>query len=352
MTDTDDSSASQTSCTELRALNNQSATSTIRHVAPVPTVDRVPVEPPVPTQEQDRTATQQRVERASNLPTPASSHKQQQQIGMRTGERINQLVHELQQDAPDALKIVPRIQFESPLAFSFVQECIMQGACDVQYPYFTPEAEQQARALLHASSRDYEETHMLRTPLFEEPECANGDACQIFNLKMPPHEGQRKPLIAYFYEYEWPPFVRSLQQYKREGGERPALPREAMQCLLCLRATATRVVMQARIQNLSYTTGKGAVDTVHAVPIYNLVDQPGQYPAEACWFPTPEVYHGIMLPLVRLDLFGFVATYVPEQQALQLKQRIPSVTADSLRSKHATKGTSNSTHATVLSRPN
>jgi len=266
-------------------------------------------------------STDSRKNQSSSRASKVSSHDTQRVVA-----RINTMIKELspQEQGHPALQQVPHLHGPSALTFAFVRRRLARTAADTNYPYFSPRLVDKARAELHVSSREYEETNMLRTPVRSEPACTNGDECEVFNLVLPPHEGTLKPLVAYFYQPEWDTFQHQLTLHLNNGAPAPEPPRQGMQCLLCLRSLATRTVMQARLQNLTYTV-EGNVPIMHAVGFYNQVNVQGEYPSESCWLPLPAAYHGVLMPIVRHDVFGFVAEYVPQQSCIKLRQVLPSL---------------------------
>ena len=69
-------------------------------------------------------------------------------------------------------------------------------------------------------------------------------------------------------------------------------PKETKPCLLCLRAEIYSKFIETRCN------ANGCISDVNYATIGNIVGQPGEYTVEACFLSRPELYEGVLHPIV------------------------------------------------------
>ena len=80
--------------------------------------------------------------------------------------------------------------------------------------------------------------------------------------------------------------------YERIGANGWNWPKETKPCLLCLRAEIYSKFIETRCN------ANGCISDVNYATIGNIVGQPGEYTVDSCFLSRPELYEGILHPVV------------------------------------------------------
>jgi hypothetical protein len=81
-------------------------------------------------------------------------------------------------------------------------------------------------------------------------------------------------------------------EYERIAANGWNWPKETKPCLLCLRAEIYSRFIETRCN------ANGCISDVNYATIGNIVGQPGEYTASACFLSRPELYEGVLHPVV------------------------------------------------------
>jgi hypothetical protein len=194
-------------------------------------------------------------------------------------------------------------------------------------PYLPHELMSEVRNLLVSSPRVHEEKNALRCAMDNEPACCNRQCCVKF---IPGYVNDVKyRMIAYFTAAEWAAYETSMVKYRANGGVEPALPTQPRLCLLCLRKNVASVVIGLQNDNCQFPT------TIQQKPLLverleNLVDIPGEYPAEYCVQPftsTKTTFYNGVPSHIALPLFTRMSFVVSSNGQIRVNQNIPAVDA-------------------------
>ena len=164
-----------------------------------------------------------------------------------------------------------------PYDFPFIRSLIQQAPCDTLSPEDTRHKEQ-IRENIEVVTREYEE-EFLREPLNNERPCVMGDNCQGHQLYHIDADGFT------LREFLLP---SEMAEFKRTG----RLPEDGRLCLMCKRTEIARAFINVRAD------GQGVKETVVLQDYRNIVGIPGEYCVQDCILSSPNIYQGLLDPVV------------------------------------------------------
>ena len=163
-----------------------------------------------------------------------------------------------------------------PYDYPYVRALLQQKPSDTLSPEDVKHKET-VRVSIQVVTRAYEEQY-LREPIGKERHCIMGDQCQGLHL---PHVKDGFVLREFLLPSE-------EEEYKRTG----KLPGEGRLCLMCKRSEIARAFINVRAD------GMGVKSNVVLQDYRNVVGVEGEYCLEDCILSSPNIYQGILDPIV------------------------------------------------------
>lgn len=164
-----------------------------------------------------------------------------------------------------------------PYDFPYVRALIQQKPCDTLSPEDIKHKEH-VRCTIQVVTRAYEENY-LREPTGKERSCIMGDQCQGMHL---PHVNENAFVLREFL------LPTEEEEYNRTG----KLPAEGRLCLMCKRSEIARAFINIRAD------GMGVKNNIILQDYRNIVDEEGEYCLEDCLLSSPQVFQGLLDPVV------------------------------------------------------
>jgi len=164
-----------------------------------------------------------------------------------------------------------------PYDFPYVRALIQQKPCDTLSPEDIKHKEH-VRCTIQVVTRAYEEKY-LREPTGKERSCIMGDQCQGMHL---PHVNENAFVLREFL----------LPTEEEEYNRTAKLPAEGRLCLMCKRSEIARAFINIRAD------GMGVKNNIILQDYRNIVDEEGEYCLEDCLLSSPQVFQGLLDPVV------------------------------------------------------
>jgi len=164
-----------------------------------------------------------------------------------------------------------------PYDFPYVRALIQQKPCDTLSPEDIKHKEH-VRCTIQVVTRAYEENY-LREPTGKERSCIMGDQCQGMHL---PHVNENAFVLREFL----------LPTEEEEYNRTAKLPAEGRLCLMCKRSEIARAFINIRAD------GMGVKNNIILQDYRNIVDEEGEYCLEDCLLSSPQVFQGLLDPVV------------------------------------------------------
>jgi hypothetical protein len=164
-----------------------------------------------------------------------------------------------------------------PYDFPYVRALIQQKPCDTLSPEDIKHKEH-VRVSIQVVTRAYEENY-LREPTGKERSCIMGDQCQGMHL---PHVNDNAFVLREFL----------LPTEEEEYNRTAKLPAEGRLCLMCKRSEIARAFINIRAD------GMGVKNNIILQDYRNIVDEEGEYCLEDCLLSSPQVFQGLLDPVV------------------------------------------------------
>ena len=128
------------------------------------------------------------------------------------------------------------------------------------------------------------EDKFLHEPTGCERPCANSASGTCFASTLKTGQvNDRKLTLCEFY-------VPTAYEQIRAGGW--IWPKEVKPCLLCLRAEIYSKFLETRCN------ANGCAEDVNYATIGNIIGEPGEYDADSCFVSRPDLYEGVLHPVV------------------------------------------------------
>ena len=164
-----------------------------------------------------------------------------------------------------------------PYDFPYVRALIQQKPCDTLSPEDIKHKEH-VRCTIQVVTRAYEEKY-LREPTGKERSCIMGDQGQGMHL---PHVNENAFVLREFL----------LPTEEEEYNRTAKLPAEGRLCLMCKRSEIARAFINIRAD------GMGVKNNIILQDYRNIVDEEGEYCLEDCLLSSPQVFQGLLDPVV------------------------------------------------------
>ena len=164
-----------------------------------------------------------------------------------------------------------------PYDFPYVRALIQQKPCDTLSPEDIKHKEH-VRCTIQVVTRAYEEKY-LREPTGKERSCIMSDQCQGMHL---PHVNENAFVLREFL----------LPTEEEEYNRTAKLPAEGRLCLMCKRSEIARAFINIRAD------GMGVKNNIILQDYRNIVDEEGEYCLEDCLLSSPQVFQGLLDPVV------------------------------------------------------
>lgn len=164
-----------------------------------------------------------------------------------------------------------------PYDFPYVRALIQQKPCDTLSPEDIKHKEH-VRCTIQVVTRAYEENY-LREATGKERSCIMGEQCQGMHL---PHVIENAFVLREFL----------LPTEEEEFSRTAKLPVEGRLCLMCKRSEIARAFINIRAD------GMGVKNNIILQDYRNIVDEEGEYCLEDCLLSSPQVFQGLLDPVV------------------------------------------------------
>ena len=164
-----------------------------------------------------------------------------------------------------------------PYDFPYIRSLLQTAPQDTLSPEDTRHKEQ-ARSSIEVVTRSYEEKY-LREPIGNERSCVMNENCQGMMLN---HITDNKFILREF-------LLPSEEEEAKRTGQ---WPKERRLCILCKRAEIARAFINIRAD------GMGVKENIILQDYRNLVNISGEYMLEDCILSSPNIFQGLLDPVV------------------------------------------------------